>query len=80
VNPHALSASAQRALEGARAEALRLEHDAIGAEHIVLALTEPGMPGRGALERLGFDVERPRQRLEAGGRPGPPPGGAGGVV
>jgi Ca2+:H+ antiporter len=77
VNPHALSASAQRALDGARAEALRLEHDAIGAEHIVLALTEPETPGRSALERLGFDVERTRQGLEAGGRRGKPRGTSG---
>ena len=76
VNPHALSASAQHALDGARAEALRLEHDAIGAEHIVLALTEPGTPGREVLERLGFDIARTRQRLEAGGRRGRPRGGS----
>jgi Ca2+:H+ antiporter len=76
VNPHALSASAQLALDGARAEALRLEHDAIGAEHIVLALTEPATPGREVLERLGFDLARTRQRLEAGGRRGRPRGGS----
>ena len=77
MNPHALSASAQRALDAARAEALRLEHDAIGAEHIVLALTEPETAGRGALERLGLDVARARQRLEAGGRRGRPRGSGG---
>jgi Ca2+:H+ antiporter len=75
VNPHTLSASAQRALEGARAEALRLEHDAIGAEHIVLALMAPDGPGNAALERLGLAAERVRQRLEAGGRRGRPRGG-----
>ena len=53
---------------------MRLEHDAIGAEHIVLALTEPGTSGREVLERLGFDVARTRQRLEAGGRRGRPRG------
>jgi Ca2+:H+ antiporter len=74
VNPHTLSASAQRALEGARAEAMRLEHDAIGAEHIVLALLSPEGPGRAVLVRLGLDVERVRQRLEAGGRRGRPRG------
>jgi Ca2+:H+ antiporter len=70
VNPHTLSASAQRALEGARAEALRLEHDAIGAEHIVLALMAPDGPGRAALDRLGLATDRVRERLEAGGRRG----------
>jgi Ca2+:H+ antiporter len=75
VNPHTLSASAQRALEAARAEAARLEHDAIGAEHIVLALLESDGPGRAVLQRLGLDAGRVRQRLEAGGRRGRPRGG-----
>jgi len=75
VNPHTLSASAQRALEGARAEAVRLEHDAIGAEHIVLALMGPDGPGNAVLERLGLGADRVRQRLEAGGRRGRPRGG-----
>jgi len=75
VNPHTLSASAQRALEGARAEALRLEHDAIGAEHIVLALMAPDGPGRAVFERLGLAADRVRERLEAGGRRGRPRGG-----
>ncbi|HET9726438.1 MAG TPA: calcium/proton exchanger [Gemmatimonadales bacterium] len=74
MNPHTLSASAQRILEGARAEAVRLEHDAIGAEHIVLALLGDGGPGRPVLQRLGLDAERVRQRLEAGGRRGRPRG------
>jgi len=72
VNPHTLSASAQRILEGARAEAVRLEHDAIGAEHIILALLGDDGPGRPVLQRLGLDAERVRQRLEAGGRRGRP--------
>ncbi len=38
MNPRTLSAYAQRALENARTEAVRLGHDAIGAEHIVLGL------------------------------------------
>ena len=75
MNPHTLSASAQRALEDARAEALRLEHDAIGAEHIVLALLRPDGPARAVLDRLGLDPGRVRQRLEAGGRRGRPRGG-----
>jgi Ca2+:H+ antiporter len=77
VNPHTLSARAQRVLEGARAEAVRLEHDAIGAEHIVLALIGPDGPGNAVLERLGLAVERVRQRLEASGRRGRPGGGNG---
>ncbi|MEP6688200.1 MAG: calcium/proton exchanger [Gemmatimonadales bacterium] len=75
MNPHTLGADAQRALDGARAEARRLEHDAIGAEHIVLALLGPEGPGAPALRRLGLDVPRVRQRLEAGGRRGRPRGG-----
>jgi Ca2+:H+ antiporter len=74
LNPHTLDPSAQRTLEEARAEAQRLEHDAIGAEHIVLALLRPGEPGGPALERLGLDIGRVRQRLEAGGRRGRPRG------
>jgi Ca2+:H+ antiporter len=67
-------------LEGARAAAVRLEHDAIGAEHILLALlgadagAGPGLGGS-VLERLGLDPARVRQRLEAGGRRGRPRGG-----
>jgi Ca2+:H+ antiporter len=75
VNPHTLSASAQRALEAARAEAVRLEHDAIGAEHILLALLGSDGPGRSVLKRLGLDADRVRQRLEGGGRRGSPRGG-----
>jgi Ca2+:H+ antiporter len=55
---------------------VRLEHDAIGAEHIVLALLSPEAPGRSVLERLGLDPSRVRQRLESGGRRGRPRGGS----
>jgi Ca2+:H+ antiporter len=75
VNPHTLSASAQRALDDARAQAARLEHDAIGAEHIVLALIGSDGPGEPALRQLGLDVARVRQRLESGGRRGQGRGG-----
>jgi Ca2+:H+ antiporter len=54
---------------------VRLEHDAIGAEHIVLALLGPDGPGGSALRKLGLDVTRVRQRLEGGGRRGQPRGG-----
>jgi Ca2+:H+ antiporter len=75
VNPHTLSASAQRVLDDARAQAARLEHDAIGAEHIVLALIGPDGPGGPALRKLGLDVARVRQRLESAGRRGQGRGG-----
>ncbi|MGN6391499.1 MAG: calcium/proton exchanger [Gemmatimonadales bacterium] len=69
VNPHTLITGAQQALEAARAEARRLEHDAIGAEHIVLALlADDAGPARPALERLGLNLDRVRQRLQGGGR------------
>lgn len=42
----------------------------MGAEHIVLALLRAGAPGPALLERLGLDVGRVRQRLEASGRRG----------
>ncbi|HEX6617161.1 MAG TPA: calcium/proton exchanger [Gemmatimonadales bacterium] len=61
-------------LEAARAEAIRLEHDAIGAEHIALALLDTDGPGRTVLQRLGLNADRVRQRLEAAGRRGRPRG------
>ena len=63
MNPHTLSASAQRALDDARAQAVRLEHDAIGAEHIVLALLE-SEGDDGPLHRLGVDQERFERDLQ----------------
>jgi Ca2+:H+ antiporter len=75
VNPHTLSASAQRALDDARAQAVRLGHDGIGAEHIMLALLGPDGPGGSALRKLGLDVAGVRQRLEGGGRRGQARGG-----
>jgi Ca2+:H+ antiporter len=44
----------------------------VGAEHIVLALLHAGAPGLPLLERLGLDIGRVRQRLEASGRRGRP--------
>ena len=55
--------------------ARRLEHDAIGAEHIVLGLLGPDGPATPVLQRLGLDPERVRRRLESGGRRGRPRGG-----
>ena len=68
VNPHTLSASAQRALEDARAEAVRLEHDADRRRAHRPGAARGRRPGRPALfERLGLDPGRLRQRLEASG-------------
>jgi Ca2+:H+ antiporter len=68
MNPHTLSAHAQRALEGARVEATRLGHDAIGAEHIVLALLRGDGPAVAMLTRLGLDPAAVEKRLESAGR------------
>ncbi len=68
MNPHTLSAGAQRALQGARAEAQRLGHDASGAAHFLLALLAPDAPGVPVLTRLGLDPESVRERLASGGR------------
>ena len=68
MNPHTLSAYAQRALESARAEAVRLGHDSIGAEHIVLALLRGESPAPTMLARLGLDVAAVQRRLESSGR------------
>ncbi|HEV7364801.1 MAG TPA: calcium/proton exchanger [Gemmatimonadales bacterium] len=68
MNPHTLSTYAQRALENARAEALRLGHDSIGAEHIVLGLLRGEGPAGALLVRLGLDPGVVEKRLESGGR------------
>jgi Ca2+:H+ antiporter len=68
VTAHTLSRSAQRALDGAREEALRLGHDAIGAEHIVLSLLRDGDSAVNAFAALGLAPTAVRERLEAAGR------------
>ena len=68
MNPHTLSAYAQRALENARTEATRLGHDSIGAEHIVLGLLRGDGPADALFVRLGLDPGAVQKRLEAGGR------------
>jgi Ca2+:H+ antiporter len=68
MNPHTLSALAQRALQGARVEATRLGHDAIGAEHILLALLREEGPAAEIFARLGLDLAVVQKRLESGGR------------
>lgn len=64
---YTLSDSAQRTLNGAREEAVRLGRDAIGAEHIVLQLLRDDRMA-GALQAAGLDPRLLRERLEAGGR------------
>ena len=66
---HTLSPTAQRALDGARAEAMRLGHDAIGAEHLVLSLLREGPAAAEALAALGLDPGAVQRRLETAGRP-----------
>ncbi len=70
MNPRSTSADAQRALQDASAEARRLGHESVGAEHILLALLRPEGPGAPLLARLGLDPAQVRARLEAGGRRG----------
>jgi Ca2+:H+ antiporter len=72
-----LSPAVQRTLDDARSQAQRLGHDAIGAEHILLALLQPGGPGEPLISSLGLDPVRVRERLEAGGRRGRARGGEG---
>jgi Ca2+:H+ antiporter len=60
-----LSTHAQRALESARVEAVRLDHDAIGAEHIVLGLLHGDGTAPEVLQRLGLDVDQVEKRLES---------------
>jgi Ca2+:H+ antiporter len=68
MNPHTLSAYAQRALESARTEAVRLGHDSIGAEHIVLGLLRGESPAAALFARLGLDIGAVQRRLESSGR------------
>ncbi len=51
---------------------MRLGHDAIGAEHILLAVLRKGGKGEAMLRRLELDPEQVRSKLEAGGRRGRP--------
>jgi Ca2+:H+ antiporter len=68
MNPHTLSAHAQRALENARIEAVRLGHDSIGAEHILLGLLRGDGAATPILARLGLDLAAVEKRLESSGR------------
>jgi len=55
-------------LDGARQEAARLGHDAIGAEHIVLSLLRDGDSAAKAFSALGLAPSTVQERLEAAGR------------
>jgi Ca2+:H+ antiporter len=59
-------------LENARVEAVRLNHDAIGAEHILLGLLRGEGITAGVLSRLGLEVAEVEKRLEASVRRGGP--------
>ncbi|HET8622747.1 MAG TPA: calcium/proton exchanger [Gemmatimonadales bacterium] len=67
MSAHILTESARRALDGARAVALRLGHDAIGTEHLLLSLLDDPRIAE-AYSAAGLPVATARQRLEAGGR------------
>jgi Ca2+:H+ antiporter len=69
VSAHTLTESARRALDGARAAAVRLGHDAIGAEHLVLSLLDDARVVA-AFGAAGLPVGSARERLEAGSRKG----------
>jgi Ca2+:H+ antiporter len=77
MNPRTLSAYAQRALENARAEAVRLGHEAIGAEHIVLGLLRADGTAAALFARLGMDPSAVERRLEGSGRRRPERASAG---
>jgi ATP-dependent Clp protease ATP-binding subunit ClpA len=52
-------------LEAARLEAGRLDHEYVGTEHLLLALTGPsGGPGRRMLEACGLDLHLVRLAVE----------------
>ncbi|HEU4699803.1 MAG TPA: calcium/proton exchanger [Gemmatimonadales bacterium] len=60
--------SAERILGGAREEAARLGHEAIGAEHIVLSLLRREEPAVRLFQGLGLEPAGLGERLEAAGR------------
>jgi len=62
-----LTDSARRVLEAARAEAERLGHETIGAEHLMLGLLRDDGPAADVVRALGIAPESARSRLEAGG-------------
>jgi Ca2+:H+ antiporter len=69
VNAPAPTDGARRVLDGARDAAQRLGHDAVGAEHLLLALLDDPHVGA-AFAGLGIPAATVRERLEAAGRRG----------
>jgi ATP-dependent Clp protease ATP-binding subunit ClpC len=61
-----LTDRARRVVVRAHEEAARLNHDHVGTEHVLLALTHESVGGVGAkaLESLGIDLKAVRQRVE----------------
>jgi Ca2+:H+ antiporter len=78
VSAHTLTESARRALDGARDAAIRLGHDAIGAEHLVLSLLDDPRVAT-AFGAIGVPAATARERLEAAGRKGRPRASSAGV-
>ncbi len=63
-----LSGGAQRVLDTARAEAERHRHDAIGVEHLLLALLSENEATREIFRRLNLDQATATERLEQAAR------------
>ena len=61
-----LTDRARRIVVRAHEEAARLNHDHVGTEHVLLALTDESVGGVGvkALDSLGIDLKAVRQRVE----------------
>ncbi len=70
MNSHTLSESAQTVLAGAREEAARVGHDAVGAEHILLSLLERGALAPDAFRAVGRNPSADAERLRSSGGPG----------
>ncbi|MCA8952604.1 MAG: dipeptidase PepE [Planctomycetes bacterium] len=68
----------KKILSAARLAAVRLQHDYIGSEHILLAILESeDSTARGLLERMGVDIAAMHADFERGLTPGPKPVEAG---
>ncbi|MGH7586659.1 MAG: Clp protease N-terminal domain-containing protein, partial [Gemmatimonadales bacterium] len=72
-----LTADGRDAIEAARQEALRLNHDRLGSEHLLLGLLRQSHPSvLAALVERGLNPEQVRRAIEGGlkggGRPVPP--------
>lgn len=65
-----LSPASHNALALSREEALRLRHDYVGTEHVLLGLTREQSRATALLTRLGVDLDQVRGLAEASVRPG----------